>query len=190
MPSARPSSCTVIYSVKSCPVDATCSKRNLWAIEARGISKEDAMLMFKEHLVKTHDITCGDTQQMFCEQLVFDSYTAPVEGDPRKPSPYPHLVKRSAGEASASTKRRKAQAPAEPPAEKLDEATVVPASDAIADAMLEAKECIQTVGAQAKKLAEETRTFADTMRSITILLQAMSGMMFAPEGGGEPTLVD
>ena len=147
------------------------------------------MLMFKEHLVKTHDITCGDTQQMFCEQLVFDSYTETVQ-DPRLPSPYPHLVKRSAGEASASTKRSKAQAPAEPPAGKLDEATVVSASDAIADAMLEAKECIQTVGAQAKKLAEETREFANNMRNITILLQVLSRIMFAPEGDGEPTLVD
>ena len=108
------------------------------------------MLMFKEHLIKTHDITCGDTQQMFCEQLVFDEYLQPVQ-DRGSPSQDPHRVKRSAGEASASTKRRKAQASAEPPAGKLDEATVVPASDAIADAMLEAKECIQTVLANAKK---------------------------------------
>ena len=190
MSTTRASSCRVIYRVKSCPVDATCSKRKWWEIDSWGISKEDAMLMFKEHLIKTHDITCGDTQQMFCQQLVFDSYTAPIEEVPRMPSPYPHRVKRSAGEASASTKRRKAQAPAEPPAGKLDEASVVSASDAIADAMLEAKECIQTVGAQAKKLAEETREFAKAMHNITICLEAMPRIMFAPDGDDHPTLVD
>ena len=140
------------------------------------------MLMFKEHLVKTHGITCGDTQQLFCKQLVFDSYTTPIEEVPRKPSPYPHRVKRSAGEASASTKRSKAQAPAEPPAGKLDKATVVPASDAIADAMLEAKECIQTVLANAKKLEEETREFAKTMHNVNISLKGVGQLIRAPEG--------
>ena len=75
------------------------------------------MLMFKEHLVKTHGITCRDLVQKTYEQLEYDSYTEPVE-EPPEPSPPPPPVERSPGEASSSAKGRKAQAPAEPPAEE------------------------------------------------------------------------